>query len=211
MTPPYYDKLAEWTEFIPESEIRKLLLYNVKYYFGGGKPGSLPIDAFKKILIEIADDLDINGIDLLNYGPTSGISSLREVLCERMKRIDGISIPKGKDDIIITTGSQQMLYALLDSILRTDDIIIMARPAYLGFVVPVTKLGGTVVTVPSDMDGLIPENVEKAIQICKRELSKTPKAIYVVPDSDNPKGTTLPEKRRKELYNIAVQNEILLI
>ena len=53
MTPPYYDKLAEWTEFIPESEIRKLLLYNVKYYFGGGKPGSLPIDAFKKILIEI--------------------------------------------------------------------------------------------------------------------------------------------------------------
>ena len=211
MTPPYYDKLAEWTEFIPESEIRKLLLYNVKYYFGGGKPGSLPIDAFKKILIEIADDLDINGIDLLNYGPTSGISSLREILCERMKRIDGISIPKGKDDIIITTGSQQMLYALLDSILRPDDIIIMARPAYLGFVVPVTKLGGTVVTVPSDMDGLIPENVEKAIQICKRELNKTPKAIYVVPDSDNPKGTTLPEKRRKELYNIAVQNEILLI
>ena len=211
MTPPYYDQLAEWTEFIPESEIRKLLLYNVKYYFGGGKPGSLPIDAFKKILLEIADDLDINGIDLLNYGPTSGLSSLRDVLCERMKKLDGINIPKGIDDIVITTGSQQMLYALLDSILRSNDIIIMARPAYLGFVVPVTKLGGTVVTVPSDMDGLIPENVEKAIQICKRELNRTPKAIYVVPDSDNPKGTTLPEKRRKELYNIAVQHEILLI
>jgi 2-aminoadipate transaminase len=211
MTPPYYDKLAKWTEFIPESEIRKLLLYNVKYYFGGGKPGSLPIDAFKKILVQIADDLEINGIDLLNYGPTSGISSLRDVLSERMKKIDGITSPNDGNDIIITTGSQQMLYALLDSILRPDDIIIMARPAYLGFVVPVTKLGGTVVTVPSDMDGLIPENVEKAIQVCKRELNKTPKAIYVVPDSDNPKGTTLPEKRRRELYNIAVQHEILLI
>ncbi|MHA1543351.1 MAG: aminotransferase class I/II-fold pyridoxal phosphate-dependent enzyme, partial [Candidatus Hodarchaeales archaeon] len=197
MTPPYYDNLANWTEFTPESEIRKLLLYNVKYYFGGGKPGSLPIDAFKKILHEIADDLDINGIDLLNYGPTIGSASLREVLSARMQKLDGITIPKGKDDIVITTGSQQMLYALLDSLLRPDDVIIMARPAYLGFVVPVTKLGGTVVTVTSDMDGLCPENDEKAIGICKRELNKTPKAIYVVPDSDNPKGTTLPETRRK--------------
>jgi DNA-binding transcriptional MocR family regulator len=211
MTPPYYDQLAKWTEIVPESEIRRLLLYNVKYYFGGGKPGSLPIDTFKKIFNQIAENLEIEGIDILNYGPTSGSSSLKEVLAERMKRIDNINIPRGIDDIIISTGSQQMLYSLLDSLLRPNDVIVMARPSYLGFVVPVTKLGGNVVTVPSDMDGLIPEHVDKAIRICKKEFKRTPKAIYVVSDSDNPKGTTLPEKRRKDLFNIAVQNEILLI
>ena len=211
MTPPYYDQLAKWTEIVPESEIRRLLLYNVKYYFGGGKPGSLPIDTFKKILTQISEDLETDGIDILNYGPTSGSSSLKEVLLERMKRIDKIEIPRGIDDLLISTGSQQMLYALLDSLLRPNDVIVMARPSYLGFVVPVTKLGGNVVTVPSDLDGLIPEHVEKAIKICKKELKRTPKAIYVVPDSDNPKGTTLPEKRRKDLFNIAAQNEILLI
>lgn len=211
MTPPYYDQLAEWTEFVPESEIRRLLLYNVKYYFGGGKPGALPIDTFKKIFVHIAENLETDGIDILNYGPTSGISSLRNVLGERMKRVDGINIPNGGDDVLISTGSQQMLYGLLDCLLRPKDVIVMARPSYLGFVVPVTKLGGSVMTVPSDMDGLIPEHVEKAVDICKRELNRTPKAIYVVSDSDNPKGTTLPEKRRKELFNIAVQNEILLI
>lgn len=211
MTPPYYDQLAEWTEIVPESEIRRLLLYNVKYYFGGGKPGSLPIDAFKKIFMYITDNLETNGIDVLNYGPTSGLSSLKNTLGERMKRVDGINIPNGGDDILISTGSQQMLYGLLDCLLRPKDVIVMARPSYLGFVVPVTKLGGNVLTVPSDMDGLIPEHVEKAIDVCKRELNRVPKAIYVVPDSDNPKGTTLPEKRRKELFNIAVQNEILLI
>ncbi|PWI48763.1 hypothetical protein CEE45_05080 [Candidatus Heimdallarchaeota archaeon B3_Heim] len=211
MTPPYYDNLAEWTEIVPESEIRRLLLYNVKYYFGGGKPGALPIDTFKTILRQIADNLDISGIDILNYGPTSGLLSLKKVLVERMKRIDGIEIPRGPDDIAITTGSQQMLYALLDTLIRPKDVIVMARPSYLGFVVPVTKLGGNVLTVPSDMDGLIPEHVEKAINVCKRELKRTPKAIYVVSDSDNPKGTTLPEKRRKALFDIAVQNEILLI
>ncbi|MHA2095139.1 MAG: aminotransferase class I/II-fold pyridoxal phosphate-dependent enzyme, partial [Candidatus Hodarchaeales archaeon] len=211
MVPPYYDKLAKWTEIVPESEIRRLLMYNVKYYFGGGKPGALPIDTFKTILRQIADNLDMDGIDILNYGPTSGILSLKEVLTERMKRIDGIEMPRGPDDLLITTGSQQMLYTLLDTLIRPKDVIVMARPSYLGFVVPVTKLGGNVLTVPSDMDGLIPEHVEKAIKVCKRELNRLPKAIYVVSDSDNPKGTTLPEKRRKALFNLAVENEILLI
>jgi DNA-binding transcriptional MocR family regulator len=211
MSPPYYDKLAEWTEFVPESEIRRLLLTRVKYYFGGGKPGSLPIETFKKILYQIADELDIDGIDILNYGPTSGLAFLKETLGERMKEKDGVSLPKGKDDILISTGSQQMLYGLLDVLLRPKDVVIMARPSYLGFVVPVTKLGGDVLTVPTDMDGIIPEYVEKAIEISQRELNRTPKAIYVVTDSDNPKGTTLPEKRRKKLFELITQHEILLI
>ncbi len=211
MSPPYYEQLAKWTEFVPESEIRRLLLTKVKYYFGGGKPGSLPIDAFKKILYQIADELETDGIDVLNYGPTSGIFSLKETLEQRMREKDGISIPKGPDDILISTGSQQMLYGLLDVLLRPKDVIIMSRPSYLGFVVPVTKLGGDVLTVPTDMDGIIPENVEKAIEISQRELNRTPKAIYVVSDSDNPKGTTLPEKRRKKLFELTSQHEILLI
>ncbi|MFX1504915.1 MAG: PLP-dependent aminotransferase family protein [Promethearchaeota archaeon] len=211
MSPPYYDQLAEWTEFVPESEIRRLLLTKVKYYFGGGKPGSLPIETFKKILYQIADELDTDGIDILNYGPTSGIASLKEILKKRLEEKDGVILPKGIDDLLISTGSQQMLYGILDVLLRPKDIIIMARPSYLGFVVPVTKLGGTVLTVPTDMDGLIPEYVEKGIEICQRELNRTPKAIYVVSDSDNPKGTTLPEKRRKKLFELITQHEILLI
>lgn len=211
MTPPYYDQLAEWTEFVPESEIRRLLLIQAKYYFGGGKPGSLPIGTFQKILYQIAEELETDGINILNYGPTSGLSSLKQTLGNRMKKKDNVILPNGEEDILISTGSQQMLYGILDVLLRPKDVIIMARPSYLGFVVPVTKLGGDVLSVPSDMNGLIPEYVEKAIIICERELKRTPKAVYVVSDSDNPKGTTISEKRRKELFNIATQHEILII
>jgi len=211
MTPPYYDQLAEWTEFVPESEIRRLLLIQVKYYFGGGKPGSLPIGTFQKILYQIAEELETEGLDILNYGPTGGLPSLKKTLGNRIKRKDNVILPNGEDDILISTGSQQMLYGLLDVLLRPKDVIVMARPSYLGFVVPVTKLGGEVLSVPSDMNGLIPEYVEKAIIISERELKRTPKAVYVVSDSDNPKGTTISEKRRKELFNIATQHEILII
>lgn len=211
MGSPYYKQLAEWTEFVPESEIRRLLLTKTKFYFGGGKPGSLPIESFKRILYQIADELDTDGIDILNYGPTSGISSLKETLGKRMKEKDGVTLPNGSDDILISTGSQQMLYGLLDVLLRPKDVIIMARPSYLGFVVPVTKLGGDVLTVPTDMNGLIPEYVERAIEISQRELNRTPKAIYVVTESDNPKGTTLPETRRKKLFELVTQHKMLLI
>lgn len=208
---PYYAQLAEWTQFIPESEIRRLLQIKVKYYYAGGLPGSLPLDTFKNILTEIANELETNGLKILNYGPTSGIPSLKRTLEERLIRVDGISLPQGADDIFISTGSQQLLYGLLDVLLRPKDVVVMARPAYLGFVVPVTKLGGDVLTVPSDNGGIIPENVEKAIETSKKVLNRTPKAIYVVPDSDNPTGTTLSEKRRKQIFEIATQHEILII
>ena len=83
--PPYYEDFAEWTKIIPESEIRRLLSVQVPYYFGGGKPGALPINTFKKILYQLADDLDTDGIDILNYGPTGGTRSLREVLSDYKK------------------------------------------------------------------------------------------------------------------------------
>ncbi|MFW9853994.1 MAG: PLP-dependent aminotransferase family protein [Candidatus Thorarchaeota archaeon] len=208
---PYYAQLADWTRFIPESEIRRLLKIKVKYYFAGGLPGSLPLDAFRNILREIGDDLETNGINILNYGPTTGIPSLKRTLEERLIRVDGISIPRGPEDILVSTGSQQMIYGLLDVLLRPKDVVIMARPAYLGFVVPVTKLGGDVLTVPSDSGGITPENVQKAVDTSKKVLNRTPKALYVVPDSDNPTGTTLSEKRRKQIFEICASEEILII
>ena len=37
------------------------------------------------------------------------------------------------------------------------------------------------------------------------------KILYVVSDSDNPKGTTLPVKRRQELFNLAEQYDVMII
>ncbi|MHA2232544.1 MAG: hypothetical protein ACXAB4_08625, partial [Candidatus Hodarchaeales archaeon] len=46
---------AGWTNFIPESEIRRLLQYNVRYYYGGGKPGVLPLKTFSQIFKDLAE------------------------------------------------------------------------------------------------------------------------------------------------------------
>jgi 2-aminoadipate transaminase len=91
------------------------------------------------------------------------------------------------------------------------DVIITPSPAYLGFLVPAVKLGARIITIPTDLDGIIPEDVEHAVEVSKEKFGKVPDIIYVVPDSDNPKGTTLPMKRRQALFDIAEVDDILLV
>ncbi len=79
---------------------------------------------------------------------------------------------------------------MIDTCIDQGDVILTTSPAYLGFLVPAVKMGAQVITVPTDLDGAIPEHFEEAIKCCKKELGKKPEMIYVVPDSDNPQETT---------------------
>jgi len=207
---------ATWTNFIEESQIRALLKYNVKYYFAGGKPGIIPTDIFADIMADLSvrykEDPKL-ALDDLNYGPTGGQPWFLKTLAKRLHDVRGIPIDCENewDCVSITNGSQQALYALLDTLIDPGDVIITPSPAYLGFLVPAVKLGARVITIPTDLDGIIPEDVEHAVEVSKKKFGKVPDIIYVVPDSDNPKGTTLPMKRRQALFDIAEAEDILLV
>jgi 2-aminoadipate transaminase len=207
---------ATWTSFIEESQIRALLRYKVQYYFAGGKPGIMPTDIFADIMADLSERYkkDPNlALEDFNYGPTGGQPWFLKTLAERLHRVRDIPIDCEEqwDCVSITNGSQQALYALLDTLIDPGDVIITPSPAYLGFLVPAVKLGARVITIPTDLDGIIPEDVEKAVEVSKKKLGKCPDIIYVVPDSDNPKGTTLPFKRRQALFDIAEADDILLV
>ncbi|MFO7836844.1 MAG: PLP-dependent aminotransferase family protein [Candidatus Thorarchaeota archaeon] len=207
---------AAWTEFIPASQIRTLLKYDVEYYFAGGKPGIIPTDTFAKILQELGKEYSEKprlALEDLNYGTTGGQKWFRQTLARRLcdKRDINIDCESEWESVSITTGSQQALYALLDILIDPGDVIITPSPAYLGFLGPAVKLGARVITVPTDLDGIIPEYVEKAINLSNAKFGKNPDIVYVVPDSDNPKGTTLPMKRRQELFDICENHNIILL
>lgn len=216
-------RLSAWTEVIPESEIRRLLRFTVKYYLAGGKPGILPLETFLNIFKEMADEglkkietsERIEVLNMFNYEKTSGYDPLKLVLAKRLKQYDGIPLPNNEDEIkekiTITTGSQQALFILGDILIDPGDIVIAPVPAYLGFLGPMMRFGARIVLVPTDEKGIIPEYVEKAIELSKKKFNRNPDLIYVIPDSDNPKGTTLPLNRRKKLFEIAVNNGILLV
>ncbi|MGD9396978.1 MAG: PLP-dependent aminotransferase family protein [Candidatus Thorarchaeota archaeon] len=207
---------ATWTSFIEESQIRALLKYKVKYYFAGGKPGIIPTDIFADIMADLSERYKKNpklALEDLNYGPTGGESWFLKTLAKRLCDVRDIPIDCETqwDSVSITNGSQQAIYALLDTLIDPGDVIITPSPAYLGFLGPAEKLGARVITIPTDLDGIIPDEVEHAVEVAKKKFGKCPDIIYVVPDSDNPKGTTLPFKRRQALFDIAEEYDILLI
>ncbi|MHA2432663.1 MAG: aminotransferase-like domain-containing protein [Candidatus Thorarchaeota archaeon] len=207
---------ATWTSFIEESQIRALLKYKVKYYFAGGKPGIMPTEIFGQILKDLGQkyqDDPKRAVDDLNYGPTGGEHWFLKTLAARLREVRSIPIDRddGWQNVSVTSGSQQALYAILDTLIDPGDVIITPSPAYLGFLGPAVKLGARVITVPTDLEGIIPEDVEKAVEISKKRFGKIPDIVYVVPDSDNPKGTTLPMNRRQALFDICENNNILIV
>ncbi|MHA2022005.1 MAG: aminotransferase class I/II-fold pyridoxal phosphate-dependent enzyme, partial [Candidatus Thorarchaeota archaeon] len=126
---------ATWTSLIEESQIRSLLKYKGKILENLGK-------TYQKESKQALDDL--------NYGPTGGQPWFMKTLAKRLHDVRKIPInPEDEwSNVSITNGSQQALYALLDTIIDPGDVIITPSPAYLGFLVPAVKLGARVLTVP---------------------------------------------------------------
>ena len=208
---------ATWTQLVPESEIRRLLRFKVRYYFAGGKPGVLATEALSHTLVEfgkyclqlIEEGERHKVIDLFNYCPTEGLKELRETLAHLLKERDGLCVDW--EDVLITTGSQQAIYAILDVLLNPEDVVLIPRPAYLGFVNTALKFRAKLVTVPMTEHGIDPEHVKRAIRLSVKKFDKKPDLIYVIPDSDNPSGTTMPLKRREELFEVANDEGIVIV
>ena len=208
---------SEWVTRIPESEIRRLLRFTPKYYFAGGKPGVIPVPTFHTIIQELLNEekqmlieKKIASLAHYNYGPTEGNQQLREVLARRLNHRDGLSNIEDSD-ILITTGSQQSLFALCDTIISPGDILLTTRPAYLGFLQTAEKAGGIIITLPSDQQGMITDNIPSAIDLCRRKFGKSPKVLYSVPYSDNPKGTTLPMNRKEAIIDYSIDFDYLVV
>ncbi|HEX4589625.1 MAG TPA: aminotransferase class I/II-fold pyridoxal phosphate-dependent enzyme, partial [Gemmataceae bacterium] len=68
----------------------------------------------------------------LQYGSTQGHPPLRTKLLDRLAAADGTT-PAGlgltKDDVVVTTGSQQLLYMVAELLLDPGDIVVTEAPS----------------------------------------------------------------------------------
>ena len=143
----------------------------------------------------------------LQYGTTIGYLPLREAILDRLCRADGKSgaeLRANVDQIVITAGSNQLLYLLSEVLLDPGDIVLCGSPSYFVFLGLIQSLGGRPVGVATDGQGLIPEALEERLDYLDRhdELDRV-KAIYVASYFDNPTGMSLGQDRRAALVEIA--------
>ena len=137
--------------------------------------------------------LDGQAASALQYGPTEGYRPLRELLVRHMARY-GIQV--GPDNVLVTAGSQSGLDLVGKLLINPGDRVAVEAPTYLGALQAFQAYEPRFLPVPIDDDGMRVELLEEA-------LRHGPKFVYVLPNFQNPAGTTLPLARRRRLAELA--------
>jgi len=139
---------------------------------------------------------------MLQYGTTEGLTRLREQALERY--LEG---PAGQaltvDEVVIGTGSQQLLYLVGEELLDPGDIVLLPAPSYFVFMGALESMGVRAVGIPMDDDGMRVEVLAEELQRRSDagELAKV-KLVYVATYFQNPTGLSLGVGRRGDLLEV---------
>ena len=178
------------------SLVRELLHYSQKsdiLSLAGGLPDESVMPAYP--------DLNVLS-DSRQYGASEGELSFRKnivaILAER-------KLKTTVDNVLVTNGSQQGLDLVSRLILDSESIILTEQPTYLAACQVFTLQGATIKDVVSDEQGMSISELRSAIDQYK------PKAVYLIPNFQNPAGHCYSSVRRKEIAALLDEKGILLI
>jgi 2-aminoadipate transaminase len=169
-------------------------------------PESLPAEEVRAALVDILSDAGAAQA-ALQYGTTQGYAPLREKILARAMALDAVKasdVALDADDVVATTGSQQLLYMLGELLLDPGDIVITEAPSYFVYHGTLTSLGVRTLQVPMDENGMDTDQLEELLVALESggELNKV-KMIYTIDYFQNPTGLTLSMERRQHLLELA--------
>jgi 2-aminoadipate transaminase len=202
MTIQFSDRSGE----IKASEIRELLKLTENpevISFAGGLPASelFPKEEIARISKKVFEE---EGNISLQYGSTDGYIPLRKLIAEQLMSQADVNV--NEDNIMITNGSQQGLEFSAKLFVNEGDVILCESPSYLGAINAFKVYRPKFIEIPTDDDGMIIEELEKALKTNDRV-----KMIYTIPDFQNPSGKTLPVSRRKDIARLASVYQVPVI
>jgi len=203
MSTAWTSRYAQRAKIAQSSAIRELLKFtqNPKIIsFAGGLPAPdvFPAERFREACNRV---LDTQAQLALQYGATEGYEPLREMIARHTSRYGVKAKP---ENVLLTSGSQQALDLIGKLLINPGDRVLVEAPTYLGALQAFNVYGAEYVSVPSDKDGLRSDLLEASLRL-------GPKFMYVLPNFQNPGGTTLAQSRRQELVLLADRYDIPII
>lgn len=188
------------------SAIREIFKYAadptvVSLSAGNPAPDAFPADALREISERLMKE---NPVLALQYGLTEGYAPLRESLKEYMK--DDYNIGREFDDLIITSGAQQVMDLMTKALVNEGDEVVCESPSFIGSLNTFRSYGAKLLGVPMDEDGMNMEALEETLRTHDRI-----KFIYTIPTFQNPSGITMSLSKRKRMYELAKQYNVLIL
>jgi 2-aminoadipate transaminase len=205
----YAGLFASRTKVMKSSAMRDLMAITARpevISLAGGLPdtSTFPPETFASVTTRIAAE---ECAKALQYGPTEGLEETKECIAQVMAA-EGMGADP--DDVIVTTGGQQVLDLVTKTLIDPGDVVIAEGPTYPGAVPVFSSYQADVVQIDMDAEGMRVDLLEEALDRLERE-GRRPKFIYTVPSFQNPAGVTLSLPRRRRLVEVAHERELLVL
>jgi 2-aminoadipate transaminase len=194
---------ARRTALMTSSALRELMKVTSRpemISFAGGTPATelFPVDRVKSALTALLNRV---GGRALQYSTTEGLADLREWIARQFSKPGSRVQP---ENVLITSGAQQAMELIGRILLDEGDRVILENPTYLALLSAWRPTGVEFLPVTGDSDGM-------QVEQCEPLLKRMPKAIYCVPNFQNPQGTTLSLARRKRLVALARRHGVIIV
>lgn len=199
-------KFSERVLTLKPSAIREIFKYAadptyISLSAGNPAPEAFPVKPLAEISAKLMAE---NPILALQYSTTEGYTPLRDHLRAYMREKHNTG--RDFDDILITSGAQQIMDLFTKSILNEGETVLTEAPSFIGTLNDFRSYRAKLVGIPMDTDGMNMEALEKALR-----TEKNVKFIYTIPNFQNPSGITMSLEKRKKLYNLAKQYGVMIL
>ena len=170
----------------------------VRFAMGSPADEAVPLAEFRDIAEKVIDHSS------MTYGATEGEPVLLKALVDYLA---GTSDPASPERVTITSGGMQGLDLACKIFINPGDLVIVESPTYTNGSATALSYGAELLEAPTDENGLIVEDLPGLVAAAGRK----PKAIYTIPNFQNPSGTTLSLPRRQRLLELAHEWNAVII
>ncbi|MBI2153907.1 MAG: pyridoxal phosphate-dependent aminotransferase [Candidatus Rokubacteria bacterium] len=138
------------------------------------------------------------------YTEASGIVELREAVCRKLKRDNGLDYVPA--EVLISCGAKHTLYNLAVALLNPGDEVLVPAPYWVSYPEQVKLVGGVPVAVPTEE--------ARGFQVDPDRLTAalTPRTRAVVINSpNNPTGAVFSHDTLRAVADLAVKHDLLVV
>jgi kynurenine/2-aminoadipate aminotransferase len=208
----FLNRVALAREPSPIRSLQALVSLPGMISLGGGlpNPAMFPFTNID-VTLDTGEKISLRGTELSNalqYTVTAAYPKFGEWVSSYVKRFH--RPPYDDWTYLVSTGSQDALTKTFEAILSENDVILVENPSYPGALSALRPLGCRIVGVNIDAGGLVPEELATTLAALKREGASV-KALYTSPTGQNPSGATLSLDRKRRIYEICSNYDVLIL
>lgn len=137
------------------------------------------------------------------YTETVGITELREAVTEDLAKR---GLDYDSNQVIVTSGAKYALFNALLSVVEAGDEVILPAPYWVSYPEQIKFAGGKVVPIETKEENRFKMTAQEFAAAVTEDTK-----VVIINSPSNPTGAVYSKKELKEIAEVAVENDVLII